>query len=353
MLIHIRSLFESYDHYVDHYNTYSKPFFNTSSNSYTLHHYYVVVYKSDCETHCHEYMGKYFINLDNRYSIIDKNNALIYTTAEYLHQITTRITSDTNINNNANGHNSDLSDMIIGYTPLIPHAKINNDLLNMCQTTTNQMIKKRDIGRSFRLRLIIASLDHTQINAFRITINRLHKDHVTANNNLHTNPYLHTNQITYTYRDDSLDWSVGRRQAINLQLHAPDGGILTEDSYYCSHIQTLIHTLSLHPEVQYIERDYDKINFNRWVKGVCQSGVYNNANLYTQSAGNLTGVGEVVGVADTGIDLSSCYFHDPNHATPYNTLNTNHRKVCLYVYVCIMYVCIIYVCLYYSYDIHA
>ncbi|KAL0238946.1 hypothetical protein PCE1_004637 [Barthelona sp. PCE] len=43
-----------------------------------------------------------------------------------------------------------------------------------------------------------------------------------------------------------------------------------------------------------------------------------------------TGFGSVVGIADSGIDLNSCFFHDPNHEVPVGNINMEHRKVVAY-----------------------
>ena len=44
----------------------------------------------------------------------------------------------------------------------------------------------------------------------------------------------------------------------------------------------------------------------------------------------LNGTGEIVSVVDSGLDVSHCSFYDPNHATPFNVTNMNHRKVVRY-----------------------
>ena len=43
------------------------------------------------------------------------------------------------------------------------------------------------------------------------------------------------------------------------------------------------------------------------------------------------GENQIIGVADTGLDLQSCYFIDPNEEIPYDTINKNHRKVVTYI----------------------
>jgi subtilisin family serine protease len=41
----------------------------------------------------------------------------------------------------------------------------------------------------------------------------------------------------------------------------------------------------------------------------------------------ITGHGEIVGVADTGLDYDSCFFSDPEESITVNEVNTKHRKV--------------------------
>ena len=38
-----------------------------------------------------------------------------------------------------------------------------------------------------------------------------------------------------------------------------------------------------------------------------------------------------MGVADTGLDMQSCYFIDPSAPVPYNTVSKKHRKVVTYI----------------------
>ena len=80
-------------------------------------------------------------------------------------------------------------------------------------------------------------------------------------------------------------------------------------------------------QVEWVEREPELMHHNRFAKGVCQSGMAYNNYLYSAPGNNLTGLGEILGIADTGIDFTNCYFNDPAHPAPYNTLNLAHRKV--------------------------
>lgn len=43
------------------------------------------------------------------------------------------------------------------------------------------------------------------------------------------------------------------------------------------------------------------------------------------------GENQIVGVADTGVDMQSCYFIDPSTPVPYNKVSTSHRKIVTYI----------------------
>lgn len=45
----------------------------------------------------------------------------------------------------------------------------------------------------------------------------------------------------------------------------------------------------------------------------------------------LDGSGIVVGVSDTGIDMTHCQFYDANVSTPYDVIDLTHRKVVTYI----------------------
>ncbi|XXQ38045.1 C5a peptidase [Plasmodiophora brassicae] len=66
---------------------------------------------------------------------------------------------------------------------------------------------------------------------------------------------------------------------------------------------------------------------NLYSKYITQSGAHRTVPMWDQG---LTGSGQIVAVADTGLDHDLCYFHDPNHPTPIENVNLDHRKVVVY-----------------------
>ncbi|KAL0219089.1 hypothetical protein P9112_004742 [Eukaryota sp. TZLM1-RC] len=50
-------------------------------------------------------------------------------------------------------------------------------------------------------------------------------------------------------------------------------------------------------------------------------------NFYSK---NLDGRDQVIAITDSGLDAGSCFFRDPNHGFPYDSVNNDHRKVIHY-----------------------
>lgn len=68
---------------------------------------------------------------------------------------------------------------------------------------------------------------------------------------------------------------------------------------------------------------------NKWAKGVMQSGRAQATPLWDKG---IKGEGQIVGIADTGIQHDLCYFHDPSYRVPFNRLDLKHRKIIYYKY---------------------
>lgn len=69
--------------------------------------------------------------------------------------------------------------------------------------------------------------------------------------------------------------------------------------------------------------------FNRWSKSITQSGSATD-EVYPIFNANITGRNRVVGVVDTGLDMTSCFFKDENRSLSFNVMNNQHRKVVYY-----------------------
>ncbi len=102
----------------------------------------------------------------------------------------------------------------------------------------------------------------------------------------------------------------------------------------CDKIVEIANRFAQRREVYWLERSHNIVKHNYWARGVCDTNNYASAPL-DQTA--LNGTGEIVGVADSGIDMLNCYFHQ-DIAFNYQldsgpmVLNPDHRKVIQYVY---------------------
>ncbi len=122
---------------------------------------------------------------------------------------------------------------------------------------------------------------------------------------------------------DEYEFKYGTGTRISyFQLNVP-----VDDS--CELTPRLIADLAHFREIMRVEEMLDVHTTNRWSKPICQTNNEEMQPITVQK--ELNGEGEVVGILDTGIDMSSCYFNDPNVPTPYDTVNENHRKVVQYV----------------------
>lgn len=95
----------------------------------------------------------------------------------------------------------------------------------------------------------------------------------------------------------------------------------------CSVSSSVISLLSSIPAVTWIETRFPTVAFNKWAPGIVQMGIHNGLPL---TAANITGENEIIGVADSGLDVYTCFMYDPDTAVPYDTVDMSHRKVVKY-----------------------
>jgi hypothetical protein len=90
---------------------------------------------------------------------------------------------------------------------------------------------------------------------------------------------------------------------------------------------TILSYLSERSDVQWIELYHPSSLRLRYANGISQSGKSKTPLFHA----NLTGIGHVIGIADSGIDSQSCYFRDAILPFPYQTYTTHHRKLVIYI----------------------
>lgn len=110
----------------------------------------------------------------------------------------------------------------------------------------------------------------------------------------------------------------------NIRVNRRNRFVVTVD---CMNLQRAITFFSSLPYVLWVEEKYETKLRNRWAVGICQSGQEEERQVYQS---NITGRDVIIGVADTGLDMNSCYFYDPNQDAPFDVVNTQHRKVVYY-----------------------
>ena len=100
----------------------------------------------------------------------------------------------------------------------------------------------------------------------------------------------------------------------------------------CSDVISVAKLFSERAEVLWMEKDSSAKTCNYWARGVVESGNYQNAPIVLTA--DLRGTNQIIGIADTGIDLNSTYFYD-SIAMDFNspTANTEHRKVVSYSFI--------------------
>lgn len=95
-----------------------------------------------------------------------------------------------------------------------------------------------------------------------------------------------------------------------------------------STLSQLVSNIASLPMVLWVEHRQQVKTHNRWATGLCQSGTEGEHPMFESG---LDGTGLVVGVSDTGIDMTHCQFYDSNVSTPFDVINHDHRKVVTYI----------------------
>ncbi len=86
--------------------------------------------------------------------------------------------------------------------------------------------------------------------------------------------------------------------------------------------------LTTRPVVDFVELTPRLLFMTRWARGVTQSADWQSTPLSTSLG--LDGKGQIIGMADTGIDPKVCFMSDSN-SVPYNSISVNHRKLVTYI----------------------
>ncbi|CCW67345.1 unnamed protein product [Phytomonas sp. Hart1] len=96
-----------------------------------------------------------------------------------------------------------------------------------------------------------------------------------------------------------------------------------------------IFKIAFHPSVRWLEASPTRVELHNF-KGsaIVQSGYTDDKNFGLATPlrdAGLNGTGEIVAIADSGVDVQSCYFRDPKlDVAHYPDVNSNHRKIISY-----------------------
>jgi len=230
--------------------------------------------------------------------------------------------------------------VLVSYAPLVADSKVSNDAASGCidfnkqaenafaeyvhdvthGSLENHLGGSQPLSKTSMLMMHIAPMSEEELTGFKTQLKAL-MDRRSGEVKLTSNMSLRPN----------------RMGLLSVTVEAKDSD--------CTKTNSLINELADLRVVMRVERDYEVQTFNRWGKPISETGNDHSQSITVQ--GGLTGSGQIIGVSDTGLDMSSCYFYDPNVSAPYcdvpNTsgsgaiilptgcLKLSHRKVVQYV----------------------
>lgn len=231
-------------------------------------HPFVFRFRKNCGQECHDELKEQVASHENsEYSIINSDHALVYVD---LHSAKSLYNSKT-----AN---------VEEFVPFLPELKLDFDVdVSLCHATEEMAIN-----------VIFFSMTHPEVESLKQELQEAE---------------------LFKVRHADLD---------GLE---PNMDNIISVTANCSIAPSVIKTFSERSTVQWIERGYKNILLTRYANGVVQSGDPDVLPLY---AANLTGAGQVIGIADTGLDSQSCFFYDEAIPTPYNYVDKDHRKIIYY-----------------------
>lgn len=261
-----------------------EPHHNSYLSSLGLHQKtsFILEYPEDCTSQCHDLVRDLFLkNGDQVYHILTSKHGLIFSDYQTISKIA-----------------SNISTIISDYVPLLPDLKIDANVdLDMNCNSSSEIIA---------LNILIVPLPEESLQSFI-------QDIIQSS----SSPSSQSQEVSSF---------IIKQQ--DLQFIKPNQENILSVSLNCSNFKKYLNYFSRFHEVFWIEKSYEMRTSLKWANGVAQSGKHNKLPLYEA---NLTGRGQIIGIADTGLDINSCFFHDPEVAMPFDKTNFSHRKVIQYV----------------------
>jgi len=245
----------------------------TASISREYKHPYVLKYTSGCEKSCHDEVMTFIRHRDmSHYGIVNTNHAVLYADKDTMETLARHFT-----------------ETVVDYSPVLPQLKVDKALhdTNICE-------------REAEITL--------HVSFFAISFEELEFVKKKINSWLTNNLQSHDFKVFHSNNESEKQSMI----AVSVE---------------CIRLWDAVNFFSSLSEVQWVEHRPAMTVHSKWANSVLQSGLGSYSTIH---AANLTGTGEIIGIADTGIDPYSCFFFDPNTPFPYDTVNYNHRKVVYY-----------------------
>ena len=300
-----------HEHFVDEHARALGQIQNPQHKHFGKRHAFAVQISSDCTNACFQHFLSAFG--EDNVDYIHPGFSVAYTTESELANYI-GLTQDTKT--------------ILSYVPLVPASKISSTASSGCfdfnaqdenamqdyeeRTKVSKLSRTRPLSTTSMIVLKVAPMTPEELASFRETISSLVSEFA--------------GDVDFT---NQWDLRLMKPEAVSLL-----GLKVTAKDADCSKTKTLISRAAELREVIRVERTDEVFTMNRWVKPLGESFTDTNQAITVQ--GSLTGKGQIIGISDTGLDMSSCYFSDPNVAAPYSTpanptKNLAHRKVIQYI----------------------
>jgi hypothetical protein len=262
---------------------------------------YVLKYKQNCGHLCHQFIQTKLHELleiagqdhESHYEIVNMDHGVIRTSSKTIRHLHVTYPS-----------------YIIDYVPFLPELKFDGDLLDSKEEKTLCLQNGNSSTQALTLHIVFTLLKSEEEEAISAL-------------------------IKYGVLQDFLPASQpSTSQSLSKQI---SHSILLSCSLLSSiPLSTILHYYSNLASVHWLEIRSPIHLFTKFANSLTQidppdnvaHASHNIFQLYRSM--NLTGQNEIIGISDTGIDVTSCYFYDPTTAVRYNVQNPFHRKIFYY-----------------------
>ena len=263
-------------------------------------HPFIIQFPPGCGASCHEAVKSKLSDSSEtpgqRHYVLTSSYAQVITTSHEMNSI-----------------KSQLSDVVVDYAAMLPSLKVEHMTHVFSQNDLECDGKNvHNVNNKVELQVVLASLEESELTSAMSLLQKVIDDF-----------YSNAGQVSLAV--DPRGLSPNAENTISFDINCIKNGNANRIS--SSTISKIILEIANLPFVLWVERREVMKPHNRWATGLCQSGNIEEHPIFDSG---LDGDGIVVGVSDTGIDMTHCQFYDVNVSTPYNTIDHSHRKVVMY-----------------------